>query len=212
MDATILWLIRHPEPEPSARGRCYGSLDVALAGEGVQQAHAIAHAFANEPLAAIYASPRQRCTHAARILAAARTCTLETVDALRELDFGAFEGRSYDEIAALYPDLYRQWMERPTETHFPEGESFRQMSARVLGAARELLTRHRGDSIALITHGGPIRVILADALSMPPASIFRIEQRYGSINRIRYSDHIPTVELMNASSTPVTGEVGELYA
>jgi len=210
MSATVLWLIRHPEPEPSARGRCYGSLDVPLAAAGVRQARTIAKTLMNEPLAAIYTSPRQRCTDAARIVAAARNCTVETVDALRELDFGAFEGRSYDEIAALYPDLYRQWMERPTETEFPEGESFREMSDRVLVAARELRTRHCGDSIALITHGGPIRVILSDALGMPPANIFRIAQPYGAINRVRYSGEIPTIEMLNSSSTCGTGEVGEL--
>jgi alpha-ribazole phosphatase len=213
MSANILWLIRHPEPEPSARGHCYGSLDVALSPDGVRQAHAIADSLRNEPLTAIYSSPRQRCTDTARILAAARSCAVETIDALRELDFGAFEGRSYDEIAALFPDPYRQWMERPTETHFPQGESFCQMSARVLGALRELQTRHCGDSIdsiALITHGGPIRVILADALGMPPANIFRIAQRYGAINRIRYSGEIPTIEMLNSSSTHGTGEVGEL--
>ncbi len=210
---TVLWLIRHPDPEPSAHGLCYGSLDVALSPEGARQADAIARTLMNEPLAAIYTSPRQRCTDTARILAAARNCTVEIVDALRELNFGAFEGRSYDDIAALYPDLYRQWMERPTETQFPEGESFRQMSDRVLAIARELRARHCGDSIdsiALVTHGGPIRIILADALGMPPANIFRIAQRYGAINRIRYSRETLTVEMLNSSSTHRAGEVGEL--
>jgi len=211
---TVLWLIRHPDPGPSAHGRCYGSLDVALSPEGVRQADAIARTLTNEPLAAIYTSPRQRCTDTARILAAARNCTVEIVDALRELDFGAFEGRSYDEIAALYPYLYRQWMEHPTETQFPEGESFRQMSDRVLAVARKLRARHCAgdsiDSIAFVSHGGPIRVILADALGMPSANIFRIAQRYGAINRIRYSGETPTVEMLNSSSTRRSGEVGEL--
>jgi broad specificity phosphatase PhoE len=54
--------------------------------------------------------------------------SVQEVDTLRELDFGSFEGRSYDEIAALYLDLYRQWMLYPTETQFPGGENFSQMS------------------------------------------------------------------------------------
>lgn len=122
---TVLWLLRHPEPEAEAHGRCYGSLDVALSPNGIRQAHAVANALARESLAAIFTSPRQRCTEAARILAVGRECSVEIVGALRELNFGEFEGRSFDEIAATHPELYRQWMEHPTETQFPGGESFR---------------------------------------------------------------------------------------
>lgn len=198
MAQTMLWLIRHPEPDASAHGLCYGSMDVALSAGGVRQAELIAERLRDEHFEAIYTSPKQRCSAAARMLAAGRRCPITTVDALRELDFGAFEGLSYDDIAARYPAVYRHWMEDPTVTEFPDGEAFCQMSARVLEATRALLDRHSAQSIALVTHGGPIRVILADALGMPLANIFRIEQRYGAINRVRYSGGVPTIEWMNA--------------
>lgn len=198
MTETVLWLLRHPEPEASARGRCYGALDVTLSPEGIRQAHAVADVLAQELFAAIYTSPRKRCTQAARILAADRICSVEIVAALRELDFGEFEGRTYDEIAATYPDLYQQWMDRPTGTQFPSGEGFRDMHARVTAATRELRSRHTGQSIALVTHGGVIRIILADALGMEAADIFRIGQRHGAINVVRYFDETPMVDLVNA--------------
>src|SRR5579863_7741192 len=141
---TVLWLLRHPEPEAFASGRCYGSLDVALSPDGIRQAHSVADALVKRPLAAIYTSPRQRCTQAAQILAAGRTCPVETMVALRELDFGKFEGRTYDEIAAMFPDLYQRWMEGPTEMQFPGGESFLDMRTRVISATRELRSRHTG--------------------------------------------------------------------
>src|SRR5215472_11912326 len=94
-DETRLWLLRHPQPEAAAAGRCYGSLNVKLSPEGIRQAHSVAESLAIEPLAAIYTSPRQRCIEAASILAAGRPCAVEVMDALRELDFGEFEGRSY---------------------------------------------------------------------------------------------------------------------
>jgi alpha-ribazole phosphatase len=201
---TVLCLLRHPEPEASARGRCYGALDVALSPDGIRQAHAVANALANETFAAIYTSPRQRCSQAAEILAVGRHCTMETVPALRELDFGEFEGRSYDEIAAIYPDVYQQWMERPTETQFPGGETFREMYARVIATTQELRSRHAGESIALVTHGGVIRIILADSLGVDAANIFRIGQRHGAINVIRYFDETPMVDLVNAQPMSIT--------
>lgn len=201
---TLLWLLRHPEPEASARGLCYGSLDVALSPKGIQQAHALAAALAKEPFAAIYTSPRQRCRQAARILAAGRACPLDTVAALRELDFGELEGRTYDEISTTYPDVYRQWMERPTETQFPGGESFHDMRARVVAATQELRSRHAGQSIALVTHGGVIRILLADALGIEAANIFRIAQRYGALNAIRYFEETAMVDLMNSLPMSIT--------
>jgi broad specificity phosphatase PhoE len=171
---------------------------LTLSENGIRQAQAVAKALTAEQLAAIYTSPRQRCQQAAQILAVGRSCPLEPMDALRELDFGEFEGRSYDEIAALYPDLYRDWMERPTEIRFPGGESFSEMRVRVIDAARDLRLRHSGQSIALVTHGGVIRIILAEALGMDPANIFRIGQSYGGIGRIRYFGEVPSIELVNA--------------
>jgi len=200
---TVLWLLRHPEPEDSARGRCYGSMDVALSPDGIRHARSVADALAQTTFAAIYTSPRQRCTQAAQILAVGRTCAVETVAALRELDFGELEGRTYDEIAAMYPDVYQEWMERPTETQFPGGERFSEMHARVIAATRDLRSRHAGQSIALVTHGGVIRIILADALGMKLANIFRIGQRYGSINAVRYFGENPVIELINGEPSSI---------
>jgi alpha-ribazole phosphatase len=194
---TVLWLVRHPEPDEAVRGICYGSLDVALSPRGIEQAQSIARRLSSQHLDAIYTSPRQRCVETAHYIAAGRSCEVEPVDALRELNFGDFEGHSYDEIAACYPDIYREWMEGPTEVHFPGGENFRTMADRVSDAARELLGRHPGGHILFVTHGGAIRIILADVLGMPPGNIFRIAQGYGAVNRIRYSGNTPVVELVN---------------
>lgn len=197
-----LWLLRHGETA-EARGLCYGALDVELSPEGHRQAALTGAVLRGQPFAAIYSSPRQRCLEGARILAKERTCPVETIDALAEIHFGEFEGRSYDEIAAEYPDLYRQWMEQPTKIHFPGGESFDQMWKRVTNAARILRERHSGESIAIITHGGVIRILLAEALALPPANIFRIGQCYGAINRIRYFGPAPVVDLLNMSAESI---------
>lgn len=194
---TIFWLVRHPEPEGASQGRCYGSLDLRLSEPGLAQARDIAQRLAAQPFAAIYSSPSRRCTAAAELVAAGRPLAVEPLAALRELDFGEFEGRAYDEIAASHPQFYREWMERPTEVEFPGGESFTRMRARVLGALRGLRVRHAGESVALFTHGGVIRILLADALGMDAANLFRLGQRYGGISRIRYIGDTPVVDVMN---------------
>lgn len=196
---TVLWLIRHPETEQSARGVCYGSLDVPLSPAGMRQAEEIAQALASERFDAIYSSPKQRCMEVANKIASGRGCLVQSFDALRELHFGAFEGLSYGEIARRYPERYHDWMGRPTETQFPDGECFSQLSARVMNITHTLLRQHEGGSIVFITHGGPIRIIVADALGLPIPNIFRIGQRQGAVNRIRYLEGSAVVELLNSS-------------
>ena len=194
-------MLRHGEPAAETRGLCYGALDVELSPNGMRQAELVSAALRPQPFAAIYSSPRRRCRASAMILAKDRTCPLETLEELREIHFGEFEGRSYDEIAETHPDLYREWMERPTEFQFPGGESFELMWKRVTSVGRMLRERYidRSESIALVTHGGVIRILLAEALALPPANIFRIGQCYGAINRVTYFDQTPVVELVNMS-------------
>ncbi|SRR5579883_1298075 len=193
---TALWLIRHPEPAGGA-GRCYGTLDLPLSETGKLQAQALARKLAAEPLAAVYTSPRERCRYAASLLAEACGCPSEVVDDLRELDHGEWEGRAYDEIAAADPELYRKWMTQPCEVRFPDGECLADVRQRVLPAAAALRARHRGEAIAAITHVGPLRIILADALGMPAEHMFRIGQSFGGANLIRYWGEIPQVEFLN---------------
>jgi alpha-ribazole phosphatase len=194
---TRLWLIRHGQPAAEARQRCYGSLDIGLSDAGRAQMIRVAQHLGGEPLAAIYTSPRTRAIDSARILAEAASCRVEIVPALREIDFGEFEGLSYDEIACRYPDLYRQWMERPTEVHFPGGESFSEMRDRVLAACGDIRRQREGQTAAIVSHGGVNRILLAWALEMPDHCLFRLAQNHAAINLLEMVDGLPIVQSVN---------------
>ncbi len=200
---TMLWLLRHPEPETGATGICYGSLNVQLSNAGVRHAERISAALARQSFAAIYSSPSRRCLHLATILHGGRSCPLRLNDNFRELDFGAFEGRTHPENAAMYPAVYAQWMENPSEVQFPGGESLTQMRSRVLASLCELRTLHGGQSVAIVTHAGVIRIILGEALGISPRNLFRLGQRYGALSLLRYCADLPVVELMNAEAESV---------
>jgi broad specificity phosphatase PhoE len=89
-------------------------------------------------------------------------------------------------------------MEQPTEVEFSNGESFTLMRSRVPKAVAALLDRHAGQSIALVTHGGVIRIALAEALSILPVNILRIARRYGAVNLVQFLGSHPIGELINA--------------
>jgi alpha-ribazole phosphatase len=190
-------LIRHAEPSEDARGRCYGRLDVGLSPRGLEQARTLGRALARAQLEAVYASPRRRAVETAAALGPPPIVD----ERLRELDFGLFEGRTYDEIAASHPDVYRRWMETPTEVRFPGGESYADLRGRAVAAAAELRARHCDGAVAAVTHGGVVRAIVADALGMPDAAIFRLAQGYGAVTALDWVDGVPLLSLLNAPAS-----------
>jgi alpha-ribazole phosphatase len=195
---TRIWLIRHGEPVAEALGRCYGSLDFGFSETGRVQIQHVADYLRTEPISAVYTSPRSRAREGAKILTAAVSApVLEVADDLREMDFGDFEGLTYDEIAARNPELFRLWMENPTEVLFPNGESYPEMRKRVLRAFDAIERKHAGQTVAFVTHGGVNRILLANVLQMPDDCIFRLAQEYAAINLIEFMRGSPVVRLLN---------------
>ncbi len=194
---TRMVLVRHGQPVEEMRGRCYGRLDVGLSSAGRLQAERAARFLAEAPLLRIYTSPRQRAMESAAPLAELKGMAVDTEAAFREIDFGLFEGLSYEEAEQRYPEVYAEWMAHPTRVRFPEGESYPEMRERVLSAGRVLRTRHEGETFVLVSHGGVNRTLLAEALGMPDANLFRMEQGYASVNIIDFYGEEPIVKLMN---------------
>jgi alpha-ribazole phosphatase len=190
-----LVLVRHCEPQEEARGLCYGRLDVGLSIAGREHAARLAPALTTLEWEAVYASPRLRARETADPLAAARGLEPRLDEGLRELDFGELEGRSYDEIAASDPELYRAWMERPTTVSFPGGESFADLKKRALAALDRIRAEH--EAALVVTHGGVLRAGLAAWLAMPDEAIFRLDQRYGGVTIVDWIDDVPLVRVMN---------------
>jgi len=198
---TRLLLVRHAQPPEEARGRCYGSLDVGLSARGGRHAQLLARTLDRIPLAAVYVSPSRRAVESAAPLAAVHGLTAIVDEALREIDFGDFEGQSYDEIERTHPELYRQWMKTPTLVQFPGGESYTRLRVRALAAMDAIRARNAGATVAVVSHGGVLRALLADCLSMPDEAIFRLDQSYGALSIIDWIDSTPIVRLLNAQPT-----------
>jgi broad specificity phosphatase PhoE len=116
-------------------------------------------------------------------------------DDLCEIDFGELEGRTYDEIAESEPDLYRTWMETPTQVVFPGGEGFADVKRRALCAFDRFRMQH--DSALVVTHGGVVRAGLATWLGMPDEAIFRLAQDYGGVTVVEWLEDSPLVRLVN---------------
>ena len=190
-----LILVRHAEPQEDARGRCYGSLDVGLSTAGREHARQLASRLAMVECEAVYTSPRVRALETAEAIAAVLGRSPAVDEGLRELDFGELEGRTYDEIAASEPELYRAWMTTPTQVRFPGGECFADLKARSVAALERIRRGH--ENAIVVTHGGVLRAGVAAWLSMPDEAIFRLDQRYCGVTIVDWLDGEPLVRLLN---------------
>jgi alpha-ribazole phosphatase len=192
---TRLLLIRHAAPHEDGRGRCYGNVDFGLSELGQRQASTLAERLASVSISGVVSSPSVR----ARETAAALGRHVRVDDRLRELDFGELEGRPYAEIERERPELYRKWMADPTTVRFPGGEGFEDLRCRTAVAIADIVEDSSGATIAVVTHGGVIRAVLADALGLRSEQIFRLDLGYCRISVVDWFDGTPVVRMVNGS-------------
>lgn len=160
MAATRLCIVRHGETAWNAERRIQGHLDIGLNDTGERQALAAADWLAAVPFAAVYSSDLLRARTTAAPLAAARGIEVRLEPRLRERRYGIFEGLTYDEARRDHPTVYAFLDSRDPGYGFPGGgESLGELHDRVTAALVEILERHAGETVAVVTHGGVLDII-----------------------------------------------------
>jgi probable phosphoglycerate mutase len=167
--------------------RIQGQLDIALNERGRWQARRLAQALADEGLQAVYSSDLQRAHETARCLAETTRLPVTTDVGLRERGFGRFEGLTFQEIEARFPDDSRRWRQREPDFGPGGGESLRDFYARSIAAAARLAARHPGGSIALVAHGGVLDCLYRAARRIELQEPRTWQLGNASINRLLYS-------------------------
>lgn len=161
MEATRILAIRHGETAWNVDTRIQGHLDIPLNATGLQQARWLAEALAGrDALDAIYASDLSRAHLTAQTIANAAGLSVTAHPGLRERSFGDFQGRTFAEIEVELPEAAHHWRKRTPEWTPPgAGESLIALRERVLATVNELASRHVGQQIALVAHGGVMDVL-----------------------------------------------------
>jgi len=150
--------IRHAET--GMAGTFCGHSDPPINASGQQQVEALIAQLSNERLDAIYCSDLRRAIETAKPLAQAHGAPLMQRSSLREIDFGDWEGLTWAEIELRDPAHARRWLEAFPHTSAPRGESFADFEARILDEIDELLMLAEQKRVAVVTHGGVLRVVL----------------------------------------------------
>ncbi len=178
---TTVDLIRHGEPVGGRRYR--GQTDDPLSDQGWQQMRSAVGERCDWE--AIVSSPLSRCQAFARELAQRHGIALDVDERLKEIGFGAWEGRTPEELTAQDAGMLARFLDDPI-THSPPGaESLAAFQARVAAAWDDLLVQHGGRHVLVVAHAGVIRMVLSRVLEIPLHRVFRLHVPNAALTRVR---------------------------
>ncbi len=180
-------------------GAFLGQADLPLSPAGAERMKAVAETLSRMPISKVYTSPLSRCVRSAAIVGEAFGLTPIPHDGLKEVALGAWEGMTFDEIAAKYPEEAARMARDRAKFVYPGGESITQMASRAMKAWEEIVVRSEGRQVAVVGHGGVNRAILAAILDMPLDSMFKLRQDFGCVNVVDLGNQFPMLRLLNAS-------------
>lgn len=163
----ILYCVRHAESVYNGEGRIQGQADPPLSQTGLAQAAALAAGLKQFPrVDALFCSPLQRAMQTAAPISDALGLEIRTIDQLKELNAGIFQGKRWDEIEELYPEEARTWKSLEPDFVIPGGESRRQLMHRGR-AALESIRRSGFERVIVVSHGGLLTAALKALLNVP---------------------------------------------
>lgn len=156
-----VYLIRHGQTDWNATGRWQGhALAVPLNDTGQQQARELAAFLQDRPLSAIYSSDLLRAWQTAVILGGARGMEPIVDVRLRELHNGRFQGMTHEEIQAQHPEALAEFRADMMGYRIEYGETRYELQDRAYAAWRDITANAPGPAVALVAHGGTIKVLL----------------------------------------------------
>lgn len=180
-----LILARHAQVDPQYVGRFLGSTDVPLSEFGLRQANALTQSLVVNQDTPLFVSPLRRALETAESF----DHELRIVADLREIDFGRWEGRSFDELSASDREKEQidGWSRFDLEFSFPDGESLGAFVTRIARAG-DRLASDASDTVAAITHGGVIRAMICHLLGLEPKNYLLFDVKPASITTIDLFD------------------------
>jgi broad specificity phosphatase PhoE len=201
-----LLLVRHGLTDWNESGRLLGRTPIGLNDRGREQARALGRALVTLPVAAVATSPQRRTHETAESIATALGLAVDVADALDEVWLGTrWQGKTFPEIAGD-ADLARYM----TDPLFPCDaiEPTAAVERRVVDLVEGLRQKRRGQTLALVSHGDPLRVLIAHYLGIPLGMFRRLTVSPGSVSVLRFGSR--GVRLLVLNWRPGDGSLGEL--
>lgn len=192
-----IYIVRHGQTEWNLLGKTQGHGNSDLTPKGIEQAELLADSMTKYPIDYIYSSDLGRAYQTAEIIGNKLNIEVERTEALREMNFGTWEGRIIKDIIEEDPELYKMWRNEPHIAKIPQGETLSQIKERTDAFIKEINEKYDGKHIVLVTHSLCARIMLLSFLDSDVKNIYRINQANTALNIIELRDYGPVVMKMN---------------
>lgn len=193
---TTFYLIRHGSNDFFQHTLVGRKPGIHLNDAGRREAVALADALAGERIDAILTSPLERCRETAEPLAKKLGLTVEIAEALNEVAFGEWTGRTFAELDAL--TAWKQWNAFRSGGRVPGGETMLEVQSRMIALVQKLRAERPDQRVALFSHGDPLRTVLLYFLGTPLEFIRRIELSPASVSVLCVGDWDAQFRCINA--------------
>ncbi len=194
---TRIFFIRHGEVEAAYHRVFGGTIDMELSSFGHEQARSMAEYLQRHPFDAIYASPMKRVQQTLTGLVELQNKVATILPGLREVDFGDWTGLSWEQVNEKFQVSAFAWLEQLEQGEISGAERMPHFRARVDGALQQILSEQREKNVAVVCHGGVIRMALSIALNLPFRQTAGFDIEYASITVLDWLPDKVVVQLLN---------------
>jgi probable phosphoglycerate mutase len=194
---TSIYLVRHGQTAWNKEEIFRGRTEVPLNGIGMREAELAGGYLKDKEIHVIYSSPLSRAWQTAQKIARSHSLEVQPLDGIIDMSFGRWEGHSLQEIQKNDGELYRQWREEPHLVRIPGGESLDEVRIRTMAALDEVIQKHPGKTLVLITHRVVNKVLICGILGLDNSHFWQIAQDTTAINLIQHRDGKYVLSLMN---------------
>ncbi len=181
-----LLLIRHGETSWNLEQRYQGQQDSPLSNSGLMQAEKTAVFLSRFKIDAVYTSDLLRAKRTAEVIARPHGLTPIPDPRLREVAFGEWEGLTRAEVQARYPDVYTARFKDALNVRVPGGELPSEVLDRLMDFVSELIARHQNERVACVSHGGALRLLIAELLGLPMEKAYCLHMENAGISMLRF--------------------------
>lgn len=201
---TKLFIVRHGQTEWNILKKIQGHANASLTETGLLQGDMVAKRLGKEDIDIIYSSDLDRAKITAGKISQATNAQLILTEELREMSFGIWEGMLFEEVKAKYPEDFKKWMEAPEFLNIPEGETLELLENRMEKVINEILEKHKGKNIVIVSHGTALKTLILHLLNMPLTNYKNLAMDNVSLSIVEKRDYNNVLKLYND-----TGHLGE---
>ncbi|MEW6189056.1 MAG: histidine phosphatase family protein [Actinomycetota bacterium] len=191
-----VFLIRHGETQWNVESKYLGSTDLGLTERGKHQTLVLARRLRGESLNSIYSGSSKRALTTAQAIADIHGLEIKVLPQLNEINYGEWEGLTYDEINRDYPRFMERWT-AGEEGLPPGGESLSSFKSRVSEGLQRVIGENAEGKVVMVTHAGPIRAIICEILGLDFSNFWKIKQDSAALNIIDFYDKGGIISLLN---------------